>query len=271
MQSVHQPFRRVLWERQPYADNYVDDTLLDGTVVVDAPLSYTYGNLCQRNGALVQKLCTIALVLAVWERYRQAADIGHWCGFISMGVLACFAAGASPWKTRKHLSQPSHCAGVHAKGDAWRVAVLLLAMHAARGAGAQPDDPEIQAAASVGAIAIHLLAYHLHRLGNALTFAAAAGICLVLLPSIGLQLRSCAPKTHTWIAMPSLVLITTGLMDGLRVRCFFVIAMFALAYGTPAAFMALQAHKEQVFGAWEVGGVTEPASQAATSSREEGA
>lgn len=60
-------WRKILWEKQPYSDSYVDDTFLISLVRNANLARYSYTDLCKNTVVITQHLSCVLIFLSVYR------------------------------------------------------------------------------------------------------------------------------------------------------------------------------------------------------------
>ncbi|CEM13808.1 unnamed protein product [Vitrella brassicaformis CCMP3155] len=82
------PWRKILYERQPYDDTHVDITFLDSLITNATVGEYRYWTLCCWSVDLTQPLSCLTLFLALYVLLRKGMVDVRWLVGLDMGLLA---------------------------------------------------------------------------------------------------------------------------------------------------------------------------------------
>ena len=79
--ATRPPWRKILWEQQPYPDNYVDQTFLASVLTYTDTTQYELLTLIKASAVVTQQLSTVAIfcMLFLFSYYEQ----------LSAGALLC--------------------------------------------------------------------------------------------------------------------------------------------------------------------------------------
>uniref|UniRef100_A0A1A8RZD8 Phosphatidylinositol glycan, class C n=1 Tax=Nothobranchius rachovii TaxID=451742 RepID=A0A1A8RZD8_9TELE len=109
-QSV--PWRKVLWERQPFPDNYVDQRFLEELRRNEGIRQYRYWAVVKEASLVGQQLSCVAIFITFWLYMEQgllAPETLLWtslvCGLLGYGLYQAFTSQTdSCSETRTHLA-----------------------------------------------------------------------------------------------------------------------------------------------------------------------
>merc|ERR1712032_1003469 len=71
MARVRDPWQRVLYLRQDYSDNHLDDTFLESLKVNEGVQPYSYLSMCKSAMLVVQQLSLVCIFLSIWSRMQD--------------------------------------------------------------------------------------------------------------------------------------------------------------------------------------------------------
>eukprot|EP00921_Rhytidocystis_pertsovi_P008330 GHVQ01013643.1.p1 GENE.GHVQ01013643.1~~GHVQ01013643.1.p1 ORF type:complete len:429 (+),score=21.58 GHVQ01013643.1:248-1534(+) len=62
---------KILWRKQPFEDNYVDETFLDSLITNANLRTYTYWGLCASTVSITQHLSLVGIFIVAWRLIKQ--------------------------------------------------------------------------------------------------------------------------------------------------------------------------------------------------------
>lgn len=278
------PWRKVLWEHQPYEDNYVGDTFLKGIIKNAHVLIYDYWNVVKDSTVLAQQfsvvtifavlfvytmwghlpaavICTIDAVLfivgfAVRMLIRDETLLSGESASISQiarslwesVLLVLLLMGVSPVIRSLTLS--------YSNDTIWAWAISLFALHMVT-----QDYPYLNArvAKQHGAFSLNAAVFATVLLVSRLqtSMHAFAILCLSfeifgLSPIVRHDLKMFSNNVH--VALTALLyLMSTFLLVPLSMplAIIFFLGIPSIIFGSPAWLIAIQKYKNEIFGPWD--------------------
>ncbi|XP_029110423.1 phosphatidylinositol N-acetylglucosaminyltransferase subunit C-like isoform X1 [Scleropages formosus] len=267
------PWRKVLYERQPFPDNYVDSRFLEELRRNVGVRRYRYCAVAREAGLVAQQVSCVAAVLTLWSYMAQGrlspfmllgasllcALLGYvlyealggprgsertrWADLQSAAIFLAFTFGFSP--ILKTLTESVSTDTVYAMS-----AVMLLA-HLVSFPYAQPSPPGSLSlnAALFGSVC---LASRLPGALHAFAMLTCALLVFALWPCLLHRLRNRAPWTFPWAAVLLSLAAVTGLATlSLGGALLLVLALLALTLLCPLLLLRLQRHKDNIHGPWD--------------------
>lgn len=73
------PWRKVLWERQPFPDNYVDQRFLEELRRNEGIRQYCYWAVVKESGIVGQQLSCVAIFITLWLYMEQVCLQEKFC------------------------------------------------------------------------------------------------------------------------------------------------------------------------------------------------
>ncbi|XP_061894852.1 phosphatidylinositol N-acetylglucosaminyltransferase subunit C [Entelurus aequoreus] len=103
VQSPAAPWRKVLWERQPYPDNYVDRRFLEELRRNEGIRQYRYWAVVREAGLVAQQLSCVAIFITLWLYMEQ--------GLLSPEILlgSSLASALLGYGLYRVLTPPMEC------------------------------------------------------------------------------------------------------------------------------------------------------------------
>ncbi|KAI9268739.1 phosphatidylinositol N-acetylglucosaminyltransferase subunit C [Sporodiniella umbellata] len=83
------PWQKLLWVKQNYPDNYVDNTFLDELQRNVNVQSYDYWTMVGESGVISQQLSSVGIFIAIFIYLQNSVMSGHhliWAGSLSTGI-----------------------------------------------------------------------------------------------------------------------------------------------------------------------------------------
>jgi len=274
------PWRKVLYLRQPYEDNYVDDSFLDSLILNANVQRYDYITLCRGAMGVVQQLCLLCVFISIWWRVQRRAwghgtllvlDMlalavgyvselvsGRWCEFTFWGIADDVWRGIRAVAPLWILAPMLRTLTRSWSGDTiTTLTIFLLAVHLARydyagaasGASALPGGA---VAINAAMLAATILASRLETADQVFAFMAFAMEVFALFPRLSLRWRQHAPSAHALVLTPLLVLLTAGLLGAGRAVALLFVALLAAGFLGPALLIWAQRYKAEIQGPWDI-------------------
>ncbi|XP_037325394.1 phosphatidylinositol N-acetylglucosaminyltransferase subunit C isoform X2 [Pungitius pungitius] len=270
------PWRKVLWERQPYPDNYVDQRFLEELRRNEGLRQYRYWAVVREAGFVGEQLSCVAIFITLWlymEQSLLSPETLLWtslvCALLGYGLHRALSAppqtGCEP-RTRladlqsaaiflsftfgfspvlKTLTESVSTDTVHAMA-----AVMLLA-HLVTFPYARPAPPG-SVSLNAALFASVCLASRLPGALHTFAMLSCALLVFALWPCLLQRLRGGAPGHFTAVCAGVCVVGVAGLGS----RCPGGAALMALALGSvtllcPLLLVRLQRHKDNIQGPWD--------------------
>mmetsp|Transcript_33440 Transcript_33440/g.103817 ORF Transcript_33440/g.103817 Transcript_33440/m.103817 type:complete len:285 (+) Transcript_33440:106-960(+) len=272
-------WRKALYLRQPYEDNYVGESFLDSLVLNAHVQHYDYVTLCRGAMAVVQQLCLLCVFVGVWSRVlRRAWSHGALLALDALALTAGYACELASGRWREFNFQAALrdalcCARVAV--PLWILAPLLqtltrswsndtiatmtfvlLLVHVlrydyggARGAAALPGGA---VAINAAMMAATILASRLEVPEQVFSFVAFAMEVFALLPRLSLRLRHRAPSVHALALTPVLVFLAAGLLGTTKTVAVLFVVLAAVGFLGPALLIWAQRYKAEIQGPWDI-------------------
>eukprot|EP00762_Andalucia_godoyi_P005560 ANDGO_00535.mRNA.1 Putative phosphatidylinositol N-acetylglucosaminyltransferase subunit C len=278
-------WKKVLWEHQPYEDDYVGDTFLKGIIKNAHVLTYDYWNVVRDSAVLAQQLSTVCIfsVLFVYTMWGDL-PVTVLCGVNGMMFVVGFAI-------RSLIQDPEHSLSAsngplsQMLRSLWESVLLVLLLM-----GVSPIIRSLTLsyandtiwAWTISLFVIHIIAQDYSYLNgktakqqsafslNAAVFAtvllvsrlessmhAFAILCLSfeffgLSPILRHDLKLFSNQTHFAVTF-LLYIMSVCLMFPLSrpVAIIFFFGMPAIVFGSPAWLIAIQKYKNEIVGPWD--------------------
>jgi len=273
------PWRKALYLRQPYEDNYVGESFLDSLVVNAHVQRYSYRALCRGAMCVVQQLCLLCALVGAWSRLRRRAwshgamlalDVlvlvigfacelasGRWreltCSAAVCSTLRFVAVAVPLWLLSFVLQWLTRC---WSDDSIVALAAVLLLVHIVRydygGASGSAAPSGSAVAPNAALLAAAVLASALETPGQVITFVAFAMEVFVFFFQLSLRLRHRAPSVHAFALTPVLVVAAAGLLGTGRTVALVFVALGVVGFLGPALLMWAQRYKAQIQGPWDI-------------------
>ncbi|MBN3295662.1 phosphatidylinositol N-acetylglucosaminyltransferase subunit C [Amia ocellicauda] len=268
-------WRKVLYEQQPFPDNYVDRRFLEELRRNEGLRRHRLGALVRGAAAVAQQLACVALFLALWvymERgalspltllgaglvcvllgyalYEALAPAGgggrgrtRWADLQSAAIFLAFTFGFSP--VLKTLTESVSTDTVLA------TAALMLLAHLLSFPYAAPSPPG-SLSLNAALFASVCLASRLPGALHAFAMLTAALLVFALWPCLLRRLRDTAPRGHPWVA----ALVCVGGVAAVGslwpvAALLLALLLLSLALLCPLLLLWLQRHKDNIHGPWD--------------------
>ncbi|XP_040895369.1 phosphatidylinositol N-acetylglucosaminyltransferase subunit C [Toxotes jaculatrix] len=270
------PWRKVLWERQPFPDNYVDQRFLEELRRNEGLRQYRYWAVVKEAGFVGQQLSCVAIFITLWLYMEQGllspetllstslvcALLGyglhqaltsqvesgceprtHLADLQSATLFLSFTFGFSP--VLKTLTESVSTDTVYAMS-----AVMLLA-HLVSFPYTQPSPPG-SLSLNAALFASVCLASRLPGALHTFAMLSCALLVFALWPCLLQKLRENAPNQFTGVCVGMCI----GGIGGLGSQSLGGAVLLALALGSvtllcPLLLLRLQRHKDNIHGPWD--------------------
>lgn len=280
------PWRKVLWERQPFPDNYVDQRFLEELRRNEGIRQYRYGAVVKEAGFVGQQLSCVAVFITLWLYMEQgllSPEMLLWTSLISglLGyglhqvlisqeessceprtrladlqsatIFLSFTFGFSP--VLKTLTESVSTDTVYAMS-----AVMLLA-HLVSFPYAQPS-PRGSLSINAALFASVCLASRLPGALHTFAMLSCALLVFALWPCLLQKIREKAPSHFTGVCVG----VCIGGVGGLGSQSPGGAILLALALGSvtllcPLLLVRLQRHKDNIHGPWDEAEIQEDLSR----------
>lgn len=280
------PWRKVLWERQPFPDNYVDQRFLEELRRNVGIRQYRYWAVAREAGFVGQQLSCVAIFITLWLYMEQGllsperllwtclvcALLGyglhqalttklesgykirtHLANLQSATIFLSFTFGFSP--VLKTLTESVSTDTVYAMS-----AVMLLA-HLVSFPYAQPSPPG-SLSLNAALFASVCLASRLPGALHTFAMLSCALLVFALWPCLLQRLRENAPNQFTGLCVG----VCIGGVGGLGSQSPGGAVLLALALGSvtllcPLLLVRLQRHKDNIHGPWDEAEIREDLSR----------
>lgn len=286
--EVHPPWRKVLYERQPFPDNYVDKSFLEELRKNIYVRCYSYWAVVFESVVVIHQLCSVCSFSVIWWYMDQdllspqklcgvglaftllgylifdAVDKGagrkesgrtRWDDLKSSLVFVAFTYGFSP--VLKTLTESISTDTIYA------MSVLMLIGHLVffdYGANAAVVSNTLSI--NMAIFASVCLASRLPRSLHAFTMVTFAIQIFALWPSLQRKLRAYTPRTYTCVTFLFAVFSVAGLLSisGVGALLFFLL-LISVAFLCPYCLIRLQLFKDNIHGPWDEAEIKEDLSR----------
>lgn len=284
----HPPWRKVLYERQPFPDNYVDKSFLEELRKNIYVRRYSYWAVVFESVVVIHQLCSVCSFSVIWWYMDQgllspqklfglglaltllgyvifdAVDKGagrknsgrtRWDDLKSSLVFVAFTYAFSP--VLKTLTESISTDTIYA------MSVLMLIGHLVffdYGANAAVVSNTLSI--NMAIFASVCLASRLPRSLHAFTMVTFAIQIFALWPSLQRKLRAYTPRTYTCVTFLFAVFSVAGLLSisGVGALLFYLLLTF-VAFLCPYCLIRLQLFKDNIHGPWDEAEIKEDLSR----------
>lgn len=278
------PWRKVLYDRQPYEDNYVDASFLDSLILNANVQRYEYASMCLQASAVAQQISIVVCFLCVSSRAQR----GVWgCDELLRLDATLLAAGYALRVACRRMEACGTAAAAadvaaNAARDIWRGVLMaaplwVLAPTLRTLTRSWSDDTIVSL--TIGLLMVHTL---LHDYGGTSRMAGGAGalnaamlaatiaasrlesddevfafIALAIelfafLPWLSWQLRRAAPRAHAILLTPLLAASAVALLGLGWTAVAFLAVLTVVGLLAPAVLLWLQRYKFEIQGPWDI-------------------
>lgn len=269
-------WRKVLWERQPFPDNYVDQRFLEELRRNEGIRQYRYWAVVREAGFVGEQLSCVAIFISVWlymEQGRLSPETLIWtslvCALLGYGlhqaltsqaesgceprtrladlqsatIFLSFTFGFSP--VLKTLTESVSTDTVYA------MSAMMLLAHLVSFPYAQPSPPG-SLSLNAALFASVCLASRLPGALHTFAMLSCALLMFALWPCLLQRLRENAPRHFTGVCVG----VCIGGVGGLGSQWPGGAVLLALALGSvtllcPLLLVRLQRHKDNIHGPWD--------------------
>ncbi|KAE8610730.1 hypothetical protein XENTR_v10012224 [Xenopus tropicalis] len=288
--SVGSPpiWKKVLYEHQPFPDNYVDDRFLEELRKNIYVRRYHYWAVVFEAGVVIQQLCSVCVFSVIWWYMDQdllspqklcgvglaltllgyllfdAVDQGegrrdsgrtHWADLKSALVFVAFTYGFSP--VLKTLTESISTDTIYA------MSVLMLLGHLVffdYGANAAVVSSTLSI--NMAIFASVCLASRLPRSLHAFAMVTFAIQIFALWPSLQRKLRANTPWTYISVTFFFAIFAMAGLLSISSVGALlFFLLLLSVAFLCPYCLIRLQLFKDNIHGPWDEAEIKEDLSR----------
>ncbi|MEE6518622.1 hypothetical protein FKM82_029732 [Ascaphus truei] len=281
-------WRKVLYERQPFPDNYVDQSFLEELRKNVYVRRYHYSAMVVESGVVIQQLCSVCVFSVIWWYMDQgllsplqlcgvglaftlfgyllfdAVDQGEgrrssgqtrWADLKSALVFAAFTYGFSP--VLKTLTESISTDTIYA------MSVLMLLGHLVffdYGANAAVVSSTLSI--NMAIFASVCLASRLPRSLHAFAMVTFAIQIFALWPSLQRKLRANTPRTYLGITVLFALFAVVGLLSISGVgSLLFSLLLLSVTFLCPYCLIRLQLFKDNIHGPWDEAEIKEDLSR----------
>ncbi|XP_078801764.1 phosphatidylinositol N-acetylglucosaminyltransferase subunit C isoform X3 [Oryzias latipes] len=233
------PWRKVLWEPQPYPDNYVDHHFLEELRRNEGIRQYRYWAVVKEAGFVGQQMSSVAIFLTLWLYMEQGLLAP---GTLLWSSLVCALLGYGLHQT---LTESVSTDTVYAMS-----AVMLLA-HLVAFPYAQPSPP---GSLSLNAALFASVCLASRLPGSLHTFAMLSCALLVfaLWPCLLQRLRENAPGHFPGACVGVCIGGVGGLgSQSVGGALLLFLALASVTFLCPLLLVRLQRHKDNIHGPWD--------------------
>lgn len=277
------PWRKVLYERQPFPDNYVDRRFLEELRRNIRVRQYSYWAVVREAGLVSQQLSCVALFLTLWS-YMEQGNVGPstllWtglgCSVLGYMLYEALGGGTSRERTRcadlqsaavfmaftfgfspvlKTLTESVSTDTVYAMSAGMLMAHLVSFPY---------TQPSLPGSLSLNAALFASVCLASRLTGTLHTFAmlSCALLIFALWPCLLQRLRQAAEWTFPWAAgivcACGVVSVGTLWPAGALLLC---LALVVLTLVCPLLLVHLQRHKDNIHGPWDEAEIREDLSR----------
>lgn len=286
--EVDSSWRKVLYKRQPYPDNYVDKSFLEELRKNIYVRRYSYWTVVVESVVVAHQLCSICSFAVIWwymdqdllspqklcgfglaitllgylifdavDKGAGRKDIGRtrWADLKSSLVLMAFTYGFSP--VLKTLTESISTDTIYA------MSVLMLIGHLVffdYGANAAVVSNTLSI--NMAIFASVCLASRLPRSLHAFTMVTFAIQIFALWPSLQRKLRAYTPWTYMCVTFVFAVFSVAGLLSISSVGALlFFLLLISVTFLCPYCLIRLQLFKDNIHGPWDEAEIKEDLSR----------
>lgn len=280
------PWRKVLWERQPFPDNYVDQRFLEELRRNEGIRQYRYWAVVKEAGFVGQQLSCVAIFITLWLYMEQSllppetllwsslicALLGyglhqaltsrvescgeprtHLADLQSAAIFLSFTFGFSP--VLKTLTESVSTDTVYA------MSALMLLAHLLSFPYAQPSPPG-SLSLNAALFASVCLASRLPGALHTFAMLSCALLVFALWPCLLQTLRENAPVHFTGVCMGVCIGGIVGLgSQTLGGAVLLTLALASVTLLCPFLLVRLQRHKDNIHGPWDEAEIREDLSR----------
>ncbi|XP_029474422.1 phosphatidylinositol N-acetylglucosaminyltransferase subunit C [Rhinatrema bivittatum] len=271
-------WRKVLYERQPFPDNYVDRRFLEELRKNIYVRHYQYWAIVFESGVLIQQLCSVCTFVVIWWYmdedlltpqwlfgtsflasligyvFFDAIDLGagrringrtRWADLKSTLVFIAFTYGFSP--VLKTLTESISTDTIYA------MSVLMLLGHLIFfDYGATAAIVSSTLSLNMAIFASVCLASRLPRSLHAFVMVTFAIQIFALWPSLQKKLKAQTPHCYTVVTVLFAVSATAGLLTISGIGALlFTLLLLAISFLCPYYLIRLQLFKDNIHGPWD--------------------
>ncbi|KAM4722886.1 phosphatidylinositol N-acetylglucosaminyltransferase subunit C [Rhinophrynus dorsalis] len=281
-------WKKVLYERQPFPDNYVDESFLEELRKNIYVRQYRYWAVVFESGVVIQQLCSVCVFSVIWWYMDQdllspqklcgvvlaftllgyllfdAVDHGEgrrgsgrtrWADLKSTLVFSAFTYGFSP--VLKTLTESISTDTIYA------MSVLMLLGHLVffdYGANAAVVSSTLSI--NMAIFASVCLASRLPRSLHAFAMVTFAIQIFALWPSLQRKLRAHTPRTYIGVTFLFAVFAVVGLLSISSVGALlFFLLLLSVSFLCPFCLIRLQLFKDNIHGPWDEAEIKEDLSR----------
>ncbi|XP_063282241.1 phosphatidylinositol N-acetylglucosaminyltransferase subunit C [Pelobates fuscus] len=281
-------WKKVLYERQPFPDNYVDESFLEELRKNIYVRRYSYWAVVFESAVVIQQLCSVCVFCVIWWYMDQGllspqnlCEIGlgftllgymvfdlvdhgvgrkdsgrtRWDDLKSALVFVAFTYGFSP--ILKTLTESISTDTIYA------MSVLMLLGHLVffdYGANAAVVSSTLSI--NMAIFASVCLASRLPRSLHAFGMVTFAIQIFALWPSLQRKLRAHTPRTYTCVTFLFAVFALAGLMTISSVgTLLFSLLLLSVTFLCPYCLIRLQLFKDNIHGPWDEAEIKEDLSR----------
>ncbi|XP_023650203.1 phosphatidylinositol N-acetylglucosaminyltransferase subunit C [Paramormyrops kingsleyae] len=267
------PWRKVLYERQSFPDNYVDSRFLEELRRNVGVRRYRYWAVVREAGLVAQQLSCVAVVLTLWS-YMDQGQLTP--ATLLLGSVLCALLGYGLYRAlgRGHSGERTRCADLQSAtifmaftfgfspvlktltesvstDTVYAMAALMLLAHLVSFPYAQPSPPG-SLSLNAALFASVCLASRLPGALYVFAMMTCAILVFALWPCLLHRLRDVAPCTFPWAA----ALVSLGGVAGLASlspggALLLTLTLLALTLLCPLLLLWLQRHKDNIHGPWD--------------------
>lgn len=279
------PWRKILWEEQPYPDNYVDKTFLASVLTYSDATRYDLPTLVKASAVITQQLSTVAIfsmlfLLIYYERLSAGALLCLELLLLLLGAAAALGAsrhsGGPPLGTAHTMRA---CAGQLLLLVGWllglspilatltrtfsddticalTIALFLchLVTHDYAYASHYSSTPQGTLSLNAANFACVLLAARLPSTTHVFALMSLAVLCFMLLPALSRMLHALPATQHVALrATGALVVLTSAMLLSFSklLACCYLAAVFTTSLLCPMLLVHLQQYRTDIQGPWD--------------------